>query len=628
MQRVQLDHSSPCPAGNSGNGNGGSILVAESPMRTFGGPHSNTPPFAQKFDLTPRVQNTSAIFTTGGSNANNSTEDKDPLDFDLEYLDDMMEMNRNSSNDDHHEEGNHKNVVTPEGATAQQGFLPHGEHLAFPTKDLHDRPLFSARPMHPGAVLPPLASRGLLPMVKKSGPAGGRWNEGAFASSRVNHNNDAVTHHPNANLTIHRTTIPAPLPCTRAPEFAHFPPMEDPVPFPPAGGSHSFTCMEQYEKRRHLMRAHPEGSHMSPTTSPTKTNVKKPYQPSRRGVDDEDDILPAEELDRIFTPRRGWRAAGTTSLSTRQDDDDDDDDDFIHSLQQRHHTHHSTGGPDEDETHQSLFPAIPLEERQWSIPSIRMAHHVNGSVASFTTYTDEDDESLLMMYRDSDDASLSSLGSYSNHYTTTMMIGGGDDEILKNRQSPFVVSLSTNKEEPKSCFLQDHNEQPMAPTKLLQQQHIIGIDSLESEENENMGENINNANTAMPSTTSKYQHQRRRQKRQEQRDRSAYEWLKTVTAGNDEVAEAASSKFLTGRTNSRDDQDVFTPSADNRRPLMKRLSVTAGIESKTLAALTDLEKHGFNHNGNGNIITSESCGGGGETTGEDTNLRHAISADR
>jgi len=74
---------------------------------------------------------------------------------------------------------------------------------------------------------------------------------------------------------------------------------------------------------------------------------------------------------------------------------------------------------------QHLQQTYPVDDRQWSIPSIRMAKHINlssnnlsaynhGSYASFSEYTDDDgslDESYYSFLGDDDDASLSSRGS-------------------------------------------------------------------------------------------------------------------------------------------------------------------------------------------------------------------------
>ena len=75
----------------------------------------------------------------------------------------------------------------------------------------------------------------------------------------------------------------------------------------------------------------------------------------------------------------------------------------------------------------------------------------------------------------------------------------------------------------------------------------------------------------------RYHDRRRRERRKEQRERKALEWLRTVTAGKDEVAEAASSKFLMGRNDNITHQVLYD------KP-QKRLSAAA-VESRTFAFL-------------------------------------------
>ena len=79
------------------------------------------------------------------------------------------------------------------------------------------------------------------------------------------------------------------------------------------------------------------------------------------------------------------------------------------------------GGGLPSSSNQHLQQPYPVDEREWSIPSIRLANHVNlssnnllnyshGSYTDFSEYTD-DDESYYSFLGDDDDASLSSRGS-------------------------------------------------------------------------------------------------------------------------------------------------------------------------------------------------------------------------
>lgn len=90
-----------------------------------------------------------------------------------------------------------------------------------------------------------------------------------------------------------------------------------------------------------------------------------PYQPSRDQVLDDYGRIPETELASIFIPK--------------------------------------IRRPEESHANHRLSNPILMEERTWSIPSLRMANHLNGSAT-----TTEDEESLLYF---NDDASLSSRGS-------------------------------------------------------------------------------------------------------------------------------------------------------------------------------------------------------------------------
>ena len=323
-----------------------------------------------------------------------------------------------------------------------------------------------------------------------------------------------------------------PRPPIRAPELAFLPPVEDPVPFPPSGKGYSFTSMKQYEKLRQ-----PE-----PATIPSTAGLA-PYQPSRQdpGLID----IPQEELKSIFTTRRAASQALSTPESTFSEEDS-------------------------SSNMQGMMPAIPLEERQWSIPSIRMANQLGGSVTSCTTYTEEDDESLLM-YRD--DASLSSYGSYS-HLT------GADSSSTNTMNNPIQAVFVMD--DPQAVF------RTGLPQQQLRQSSGVGEEDDEDEDEEEEGMDTGD-DSSLPEAprgqafSSRYHHHRRRERRKEQRERKALEWLRTVKAGKDDVAEAASSKFLTRRND-----NIFTAQVLYDKP-QKRLSATA-VESRTFAFLAkDLE---------------------------------------
>lgn len=368
--------------------------------------------------------------------------------------------------------------------------------------------VFSPRPLPSSSRLPPLAKRGLVPPKR-----------------------------PEQDTMARPIAIEIPenaYPPIRAPEFAFLPPVEDPVPFPPAGGKacYSFTSMKQYEKHR---------LQSEPAAVISETAGLQPYQPSRQdpGLVD----IPKEELNSIFTTRRTASHALSTPESTFSEDDS-------------------------NTNMRELFPAIPLEERQWSIPSIRMANQLGGSIASCTTsYTDEDDESLLM-YRD--DASLSSYGSFSH-----LLINQGADN--NNNSAPNTANSI------QAVFVVGGDQQVAFDTTVVpQQQQQLQLQTEEDEEGMDTGDD-SSLPDAPPDQTmaSRYHHHRRREKKKEQRERKALEWLRTVQAGKDEVAEAASSKFLTRRN----DNIIVnaTPQVLYDKP-QKRPS-TAVVESRTFAFL-------------------------------------------
>jgi hypothetical protein len=457
-----------------------------------------------RHDLTPVMKN-----TTG------TTQRQVDLDFDLDCLCELdFDLDKLTSDN--------RNVVSPDGA-AVDGF--HGEHLTLPD-DLGDGCGRGSQSTN-SRVLPPLAKRGILPVHHPQR----RGSTGQYP-----------------NFDFHEVTVPTV--CTsviRAPELTFFPEAEEPIPFPPSGKSNTFTSRKHYEKHMMQQQQH-QNSDLGSNDYPSGL---RPYQPSRRdpGLVD----IPQEALDSIFITRRrsdqsGIDTNGTLSSSTGPSFEDDDMP--VHEPPR-------------------LFATIPLEERQWSIPSIRMANHLGGgSVTSATTYTDEEDESLLY-YRD--DASLSSLGSHTNVMT---LVG------LQAEDAPFVVSVTTP-QAPDSH--QDHQQQQCSfdssePTPPLLPMIQLG-QGCSSSNPTTLQHDGNNTDYGMliqpqpPTSSSRYHQRRRRLKRKEQRDRQAFEWLRTVKASTDEVAEAASSKFLTGRSGTLEGQ----------RPL-KRLS-SAAVETSSFAFL-------------------------------------------
>jgi hypothetical protein len=134
--------------------------------------------------------------------------------------------------------------------------------------------------------------------------------------------------------------------------------------------------------------------------------------------------------------------------------------------------------------------AIPLDERQFSIPSIRMANHLNGST---TTYDDEEDDLSR------DDASWSSRGS--------SLFLPDDKEISESQLLRFTPNA------PRPCIVLE--DLPI-PEILIPKEGAI---------------------TALNCSP---------KKKRKETHRKAFDWLRSVESeGADLIHEAASSKFLT-----------------------------------------------------------------------------------
>jgi hypothetical protein len=246
----------------------------------------------------------------------------------------------------------------------------------------------------------------------------------------------------------------------------------DPVQFP-ARKFYSFASRQQYDQAM---------QQMGDDDSIEGHVGLEPYQPSRQedfgGVGD----IPHEELRGIFIARRQGASFSSGSES---------------------HANHR------------LLNPIPMDERQWSIPSIHMAQSLQGTTTSCTENTEADEESLLYMHGD-DDASLSSR--CSSLYLPDEMAGeplGSAFPLAPNR-SPFPR----------------HILQPqvvMNPHVLMQ--HTASRDDNDAEASEYAVDGL-----AID----------RRKRKQRKREERAFEWLQSVQGNNDVLAEAASSKFLTG----------------------------------------------------------------------------------
>jgi hypothetical protein len=226
-------------------------------------------------------------------------------------------------------------------------------------------------------------------------------------------------------------------------------PTMEPIAFPSERKFYTFTSRQQYEDQYLATTSEEDAS---------PAQHLPPYQPSRQELMDVG--LAEDEVERIFTRRRD-------SLT-----------------------------PDH------LAP-IPLGDRQWSIPSIRMANRLNGSITSHTSYTDEED---YLLGRDDDTNSLSSRGSL--YLTDAMELGAGEPLGVS---SVFMPSITLN-----------------------------GIDLIVDRRQQ-----LDTAECALTTNAMNGDARDRRQEKRSRKDAKALQWLRTVEASDDVIAEAASSKFLT-----------------------------------------------------------------------------------
>lgn len=154
--------------------------------------------------------------------------------------------------------------------------------------------------------------------------------------------------------------------------------------------------------------------------------------------------------------------------------------------------------------------SIPLEDRQCSIPSIHLAHHLNGST---TSYTDEEDD---LQRTFDDEGSLSSRGS-------SLYLPGEDAED-SGEETGGMAKLRLNVSASKMTFhAPEKEETPKVAFRALSESHDSDNDADEEEE------------------ASK----KRVKKRTKRKERQAMDWLRSVESTNEAISEAASSKFLT-----------------------------------------------------------------------------------
>ena len=229
--------------------------------------------------------------------------------------------------------------------------------------------------------------------------------------------------------------------------------LDAPIQFP-SRKSYTFTSREQYEEDLQREQPSPLSDHL------------RPYQPSRQEDLEGVGSIPAEAVSQIFNRR----------------------------IDEESHANH-----------RFLRQPFPLEERQASIPSLHLAHPLQGSnTHSFTDHTTEggDDEESLQYVGQDDGDSL--------------------DASLSSRTSSLYL--------PDETAATPHPQPPQdAPILSLAPAHHA--DTVVMEE----------LSRVMADDT-----HRKRKRRQQKR--AMADWLETLTADPEQLAEAASSKFLTGKT--------------------------------------------------------------------------------
>jgi len=348
---------------------------------------------------------------------------------------------------------------------------------------------------------------------------------------------------------------------------------------------HSFQGSSQYERKKlsRPMTLSPAFEH--PNISPGGSSGQ--YMPNIRNAHGVKELSDTKDLDAIFkadrpTPSRSTTAAlNAKMVSPMSVDDDDDEEERQEQL-----------------TSQLLGTTIPIDDREWSIPSIRLANHVNTfgmdeSIHSYHTlfsdeedYTDDGGSSLDGSFIDDDDASLSSKESYDKvrrwkrmsgvlrRESQNQAVSGQDDDVVMMPPPQVTRTLATptsNLERPQAAVDESPMLSPLAGASLLEQRFgDFAIDNTEPSTNSlqtntsifgpppilNITAPVddNDVNYAAPS----YERRRRRRHKKKGRSHShnsdaALEWIQGLQQNNasegGQIIEAASSKFLTGTSN-------------------------------------------------------------------------------
>jgi len=246
----------------------------------------------------------------------------------------------------------------------------------------------------------------------------------------------------------------------------------------------------------------------------------KPYVPSRQdSFGDYGQVGDAEGLDAIFKEGRT-----TKILSPRRSAHTMTDSPSTGVFQSSSQNQLAPDSP-------SLRRTIPLDERDWSIPSIRLAHHVNSgeSCTTVETYDDElDDEDDVAAARGSggygefDDATLSSRGSQAKLSPDVDMAVEDEEDDRKPSAVP-----------------------PEETNQVIIEQGIESVTHRVDDAGTGAADSVH-AVAAPPSvfrTVGERTSGDKKRHRKNRKSEEALQWLKNIEVGG--VAEAASSKFLT-----------------------------------------------------------------------------------
>ncbi|KAL3774926.1 hypothetical protein HJC23_010788 [Cyclotella cryptica] len=360
----------------------------------------------------------------------------------------------------------------------------------------------------------------------------------------------------------------------------------------------------------------PAREHPYPTPTHVAATTTGQYFPTVRGAHGVRELSDTKDLDAIFKADR--TATGTMSgppssvakstassmnpkiVSPMSVDDSDDDDDVDEEEEQRQ----------ESSSFHPLGGGIPIDDRQWSIPSIRLANHVNasgldGSVTSYHTlfsddedYTDDGGSSFdgSFLGCEDDDVSLSSKESYDQvrrwrRLSGVLRRGGvplpvtalmGDDEDVAMIPPPHVLravpTTSSDLDVPNTVpigggrggislleqrFGQiaiDSKELSSNPSKepstLVHTSPLI-LDpdaSLQSIDDNAIDYHKDTTDGVVRARPSVHRHRRHKKKgRSRSHSAAALEWIQNLQQSNaiegSRITEAASSKFLTGALN-------------------------------------------------------------------------------